>query len=391
MFKKKKLLIIIPLITAGLVISFFSGCYIKTGTIEDIFDKEPIDEDAELGKEVVEQAWDIIFDEYVDKDKLDAAELSKAAIEGMLEALDDPYSTYMDPVTYQARVESYTGAYEGIGAYVGMRDERIVIIAPFPDSPAEKAGIKAGDVLLGINGESAEGLSIDEAVIRIKGPEGTPVRLLVLHEDETEPIEIEIVREKIELASILFEMKEDIAYIRIIQFTKRTSDELEPVMDRLAENEAAGIVLDLRSNPGGLLESVVNVASRFIDEGVILHVIDNEGTRTTYQVNSRIESSGLPMVVLTDNYTASASEVLAGALQDYDRAVIAGTVTYGKGSVNMIHMLKDESGLILTYARWYTPNDHLIEGEGITPDYGIDLEGEEAIQWAIDYLHNNRE
>jgi carboxyl-terminal processing protease len=391
MFKKNKLLIIIPLIVAGLAISYISGCYVDTGTIEDVFYNDPIDEETNLGKEVVEQAWDIIFDEYVDKDKLDASELSKAAIEGMLEALDDPYSTYLDPATYQASVESYTGAYEGIGAYVGMKDGQIVIIAPFPDSPADRAGIKPGDILLGIDGESAEGLSIDEAVIRIKGPEGTPVRLLVLHEGETEPVEIEIIRERIEMASIIFEMKEDIAYIRIIQFTQRTSDEMEPVMDRLVENDAAGIVLDLRSNPGGLLESVIDVSSRFIDEGVVLYVVDNEGARATYQINSRIEDTDLPMVVLTDNYTASASEVLAGALQDYDRAVIAGRVTYGKGSVNMIHRLKDESGLILTYARWYTPDDHLIEGEGITPDYEIDLKGEEAIQWAIDYLHDKKE
>jgi carboxyl-terminal processing protease len=138
MFKKNKLLIVIPLIAAGLVISFFSGCYINTGTIEDVF-SNPANKDAELGKEVVEEAWDIIFNEYVDKDKLDAAELSKAAIEGMLEALDDPYSTYLDPTAYQASVESYKGSYEGIGAYVGMRDEKIVIIAPFPDSPADKA------------------------------------------------------------------------------------------------------------------------------------------------------------------------------------------------------------------------------------------------------------
>ncbi|MFC1900373.1 S41 family peptidase [Chloroflexota bacterium] len=389
MFKNNKLLIIIPLLVFSLVISFFSGCYTQSGTIEGVFNG-PVDEETELGKEVLEQAWDIIFDEYVDKDKLDASKLSQAAIEGMLEALDDPYSSYLDAQTYQASVESYSGSYEGIGAYVGMRDGQIVIVAPFPDSPADIAGIKPGDVLLGINGESAEGLSITEAVILIKGPQGTPVTLLVLHEGETEPVEIEVIRDKINMASILFEMKEDIAYIGIIQFTMRTNEELTPIMEKMAENGATGIVLDLRSNPGGLLESVVDVTSRFVDEGVVLYVVDNEGSREVYPVNSDIEGTELPMVVLTDNYTASASEVLAGALQDHDRAVITGTKTYGKGSVNLVHRLKDYSGLFLTYARWYTPDDHLIEGLGITPDYEIDLKGEEAIQWAIDYLRSNK-
>ncbi|MFC1920842.1 S41 family peptidase [Chloroflexota bacterium] len=392
MLKNYRFPIITLALITSLILSMFTGCNLSINSeyFTDDTEKETSAE-AEIGLDVVQQAWEIIFDEYVDKDKLDADKLSQAAIEGMLEALDDPYSSYMDTPTYQASVESYQGSYEGIGAYVGMRDEQIVIIAPFPDSPADRAGIKPGDILLEINGDSAIGISITEAVILIKGPKGTPVSLLILHEDETEPVEIEVIRDKIDMASVMFRMMEDIAYIGIIQFTERTSEEMTPVMEKMVQEEATAIILDLRSNPGGLLDSVVDVASRFINEGVVLKVVDNEGNKTVHHVNSGIENTGLPMVVLTDNYTASASEVLAGALQDYDRAVIAGTITYGKGSVNLIHTLKDNSGLILTYARWFTPDDHLIEGEGIIPDYEFDLKGEDAIQWAIDYLKENRD
>ncbi|MFC2070464.1 S41 family peptidase, partial [Chloroflexota bacterium] len=316
--------IIILALILILVPPLLTGCNLNVNFESNSNDsKTTMEQEAELGLEVVEQAWEIIFEQYVDKDKLDASELSQAAIEGMLEALDDPYSAYLDTPTYQASVESYHGSYEGIGAYVGIRDEQIVIIAPFPDSPSDKAGIRPGDIVLGIDGDSAEGLSIEEAVILIKGPKGTPVRLLILHEGETEPIEIEIIRDRIDMASILFEMKEDIAYIGIIQFTERTNEELTPVMERMTQEGATGIVLDLRSNPGGLLDSVVDVASRFINEGVVIYVVDNEGYRTVHSVNSDIENTELPMVVLTDNYTASAGEVLAGALQDYNRAVIA--------------------------------------------------------------------
>jgi len=382
-----------PLITLVLIIclvlSLFPGCAFSAETISKPGNTE-IEADSELGLEVVEQAWKIIFEDYVDREKLDPGKLSQAAIEGMLEALNDPYSSYLSKAGYQASIEGLEGKFEGIGAYVGMRDEHIMIIAPILDSPADKAGIKSGDIILGIDGDSTEGLSLNEAILRIRGPKGTPVRLLILHEGEIEPVEIEIIRDEIQLSSIFFEMKEDIAYIAIMHFTERTNDELKPVLAKMAQEGAASIILDLRSNPGGLLEAVIDVASRFLDDGVVLYVVDNEDRKMTHSINTNVENTGLPMVVLTDNYTASASEVLAGALQDHNRAVIAGTKTYGKGSVNLLHPLKDNSGLYLTYARWYTPDGHLIEGKGITPDFEFELEGDDAVQWAIDYLKDNK-
>jgi len=380
MLKAIKIAMITLLLVVSLALSFGAGCALVTGNLSN----------TEQGLDVVEEAWDIIFRDYVDRDRLDASALRQAAIKGMVEALDDPYTSYLSPKTYQMRSSSLEGKFEGIGAYVGIRDEQLMIIAPIPDSPAAKAGIKAGDIILEIDGSSTSEVSLDEAVLHIRGPKGTSVRLLVLHQGETEPEEIDIIRAKIEVPSVRFEMREDIAYINISHFTERTNEELSPVLESIAQEGATGIILDLRSNPGGLLGVVVDVASRFLKEGVVVYVVDNQGKQTSLSVEPNAITTELSLIVLSDNYSASGSEVLVGALQDYGRATIAGTKTYGKGSVNTLHRLQDGSGLYITTARWLTPDGRLIEGEGIEPDYQLELEGEDAIQWAIDYLKGNK-
>ncbi len=376
MSKRIRFMLISLLLVAVLTLSFGVGCNLGSRTSSSPGE----------GLEAVEQVWNIIFDEYVDRDRLDASILSRAAIEGMIEVLDDPYTSYLDAETYQLGLSSLEGEIEGIGAQVAIKDEQLTIIAPIADSPAAKAGIRAGDVILEVDGKSTSEMSLAKAVLQIRGPKGTPVRLLILHQDETEPEEIEIVRAKIELASVHFEMRGDIAYINVGHFSGRTSEELSTVLESMIEKEARGIVLDLRSNPGGLLEEVIDVTSRFLPEGVVVNVVDNQGKRTALEVKPNGVTIDLPMVILVDNFSASASEVLAGALQDYGRATIAGSKTFGKGSVNVLRHFKDGSGLYITTGRWLTPNGRLIEGEGIDPDYELELEGEDAIQWAIDYL-----
>ena len=376
MSKKLRFMLISLLLVAVLALSFGTGYNLGSRTPSG--SGESLD--------IVEQVWNIIFDEYVDKDRLDTSLLSQAAIEGMIEALDDPYTSYLDAETYQLGLSSLEGEIEGIGAQVAIRDEQLTIIAPIADSPAAKAGIKAGDIILEVDGSSTSEMSLAEAVLKIRGPKGTPVKLLILHQGEAEPEEIEIVRAKIELSSVRFEMKGDIAYINIGHFSGRTSEELSAVLESIIEKKARGIILDLRRNPGGLLEEVIDVASHFLPEGVVVNVLDNRGERTAIKVKPEGVITDLPVVVLVDSSSASGSEVLAGALQDHARATIAGSKTFGKGSVNVLHQLKDGSGLFITTARWLTPNGRLIEGEGLDPDYELELEGEDAIQWAVDYL-----
>lgn len=338
------------------------------------------------GLDVVGQAWNFILTDYVDRTKLNSENMSRAAIEGIIGTLNDPYTSYLNTSEYESFGSSLSGGFVGIGVIVSLRDKQLLIVAPIPGSPAEKAGLKSGDSILRINDESVTGMSLDVAASKIKGPAGTTVKLLILHEGETEPVEMEITRNRVEIPSIHFEMRGNIAYIHIAQFTERTETELAPIIQKLEEENAKGIVLDLRGNPGGFLDIVVKVASNFMTEGVIVEVKSNLDKIDIYSVSPGVANTSLPMVALVDNFSASSSEVLAGALQDHHRALISGNTTYGKGSVNYLHQLIDGSGLYITTGRWLTPDGRLIEGHGIEPDVKLELTGEDAIKWAVDYL-----
>jgi len=379
MAKTIKIIAVTLLLAATIALSFGAGCALGAKTSPS--------PSPGLDLDILEQAWNIISQDYVDKSKIDASKLSQGAIKGMVEALDDPYTSYLDTTAYELWVRSMEGKFEGIGAYVEEKEGQITIVAPIPGSPADSAGIRSGDVVLEINGESTEGMSLVEAVLSIRGPTGTAVTLSILHQGETEPVVVSIVRAEIELPSVHSEMKEDIAYIRITYFSERTAQELVPVLEGMTP-QTTGIILDLRGNGGGLLDTVTDVAGYFLREGVVLDVVDNQGEHTTYPVKSSKLTTDLPMVVLVDGYSASGSEVLTGALQDYHRATIAGARTFGKGSVDILRQLKDGSGIYITTARWLTPNGRLIEGEGLEPDYALG-EDEDAIQWAIDFLKSH--
>ncbi len=329
-------------------------------------------------------AWQIITTEYVEPDIIDQAALAEAAIKGMMDELNDPHSVYLNAEDYQASLEYDDGQYVGIGATVQIEDGVITLI-PYEGSPAALAGIKAGDILLEVDGQSVDGFSLADLSPLVRGEKGTLITLKVERSTSAQPLLFNVTRNEILIPSVSSEMMGDIAYIRLSRFSERTDAELEQVLKNLGD--AKGIVLDLRGNPGGLVSSVINVTSRFVSSGVVLTTVDNAGNSEEYKIVPKAVTTSLPMVVLVDQYSASGSEALSGALQDYGRATIVGKTTYGKGSVNRTFDVTGNTGIYLTIGRWYTPNGRMIEGQGITPDIELELAGDEAVKWALNFMH----
>ena len=328
------------------------------------------------------EVWESLSEDYVNKETIDSQELIQGAIEGLIEALGDPYTTYLDPETSDLAWSAFEGSFEGIGAVVAMEDGELTVISPIAGTPAERQGIRAGDRILEIDGEATSGISLTEAVLKIRGPGGTAVTLLILHQGETDPVEIEVIREEIDLDTVYLEMLPgDIAHIQITYFSLRTDKEVSSVLSDALSRGATAIVLDLRGNPGGLLDTVVDMADEFLDGGTILYQADDEGNVVAeWKASSGGLADDLPLAVLVDGGSASGSEVLAGALQDHGRGPLIGTKTYGKGSVQLIRELSDGSALYVTSARWLTPNGHLIEGLGLTPDFEVPITEEDIAQ-----------
>ena len=315
------------------------------------------------------EVWKLLEEEHIDRDSLDAETLSAGAIRGLLLALDDPYASFLDAEQFGVESQDFKGFFEGIGAHVSMRDGQLVIIAPMEGSPAEKAGIRPGDEILAINGGSTAQITLLEAVSKIRGKKGTSVDLLVLHLNQSEPLTITVTRGVIPLNSVRLNMLADgVGHLRIFSFGDKTNEELEKALKEFRAAKGTGLVLDLRNNPGGLLRSVVDVASQFLDDVLVLYEINAHGQRSDWDAKSGGDGRDIPLVVLVNQFSASASEVLSGALMDHDRAEVIGVTTFGKGSVNTLRPLSDGSGVYFTIGRWYTPLGTLIEGEGITPD-----------------------
>ena len=321
------------------------------------------------------QVWDIIVQEYGGVDRLDTELLSQAAVEGMLSALGNRYMSYLTPAAYSLQTDDYSLAFEGIGAHVNIIDGRLTIISPIPDTPAERAGLSTGDVILEVDGESIEGLSLEEAVLKVRGHKGTHVQLLVLHQEQEQPEIVTVVRGLIEQPSVVWQaLPEGTAYLWIRSFVQETDEELADALREVITQETQGLILDLRRNLGGLLETTVDAASQFLDEGLVLYQVDGHGKRTDSPVRGDGIALEIPVVVLIDGATASGAEVLAGALRDHQRATLIGSQSFGKGSVNILRRLSDGSAIDLTFALWYTPNGNLIEGEGLKPDIVVPMD-----------------
>ena len=321
--------------------------------------------------------WELLNREQIDGGDLDPLVISDGAIRGMLTALDDPYAGFLDREQFSLESEDIRGFFGGIGAEVGIREGVITILSPMPDTPAEAAGVKAGDVILEVDGESIRGMSLLEVVRLIRGDKGTTVTLLLRHVNNSETVLIEIERDIIKLVSVTLLMQVGrIGHLRLSGFTGTTNDELKEALERFERSQGLGLVLDLRNNPGGLVSAVVDVTSQFIEDGLVLYQIDARGNRRDWGVKSGGKALDIPMVVLVNEFSASASEVFTGAIIDNNRATVVGTTTFGKGSVTNLWPLQDGSGVNFTTARWFTPNGSLIEGEGLTPDVLLEPLGE---------------
>ena len=319
------------------------------------------------------EVWGVLKREHFLRETLDGNELSQGAVRGMLQALDDPYASYLTAQQYSMESQDLQGFFEGIGAEVTMRDGKLTIVAPIPDTPADRAGIRPGDIILEINGESTDGLSLLEAVNRIRGTKGEPVDLLVLHKTGGDPVPLTIIRDVIQVKSVILRMLVGrIAHLRITTFADTTTQELAEALDKVKDFDARGIILDVRNNPGGGLRTVVNVTGQFVDGGLVLYELDGRGERKDWKVKSGGLASDIPLVLLVNEFSASGSEVLAGAIMDHQRAPVIGSKTFGKGSVNTLRPLSDGAGLYYTIARWHTPNGTQIEGEGLEPNIVIE-------------------
>ena len=341
----------------------------------------PVGDLGETPKELPEdlkaiwEAWVLLNREYVDKSKLaEPDDFTEAAIRGMTSVLEDSGTYYLPPRVASTMRQDIQGKFEGIGAHVNMNAAgKLLIVAPIDGSPAEEAGILAGDIVLEVDGESIEGLTLMEAVAKIRGPRGSIVRLLVMHLGAIDPIEIAVRRGVIPLTSVRLRSDEGdrFAHIRVTDFYANTPEQLKLKLQEVIDGGAEGLILDIRTNPGGILNATIDVASQFLDEGLVMYSLDGDGNRIDYEVRRGGIARDIPMVVLINEFTASAPEIIAGALQDHGRAKIIGATSFGKGSVNIPRELSNGGGISITIRKWYTPQGRLIDGEGIIPDIEV--------------------
>jgi carboxyl-terminal processing protease len=326
------------------------------------------------------EAWNIVHERFVNQ-PIDDVALMRGAIRGMMEALGDKQTFYMDPEVYEHETSVLSGEeYEGIGAYVDLDGEYLTIISPIEGSPAEVAGLKPEDKVIAIDGVDMKGFTPEEAREKVLGPAGTQVKLTISREGEPEPLEFVITRARILVPSVTSKMLENnIAYIDINTFGNNTTSELDTALKELLPQNPRGVIIDLRYNPGGYLNTAVEVASEFIEDGVILYEVYGDGTRDTFSALGDGRATDLPIVVLINEGSASASEILAGTLQDYERATLVGVQSYGKGSVQQWVALSNDGGAArVTIAKWLTPNERAIDEVGLTPDVYVALTDEDA-------------
>ena len=358
--------------------------------ISKIFSKKP-------SLSLLEEGINIIDAKYADRDDINKDDLFYGAMSGMLKALNDPYSVFLEPQDTKIFQEDVGGIFEGIGAEIGIRDETLTVISPLKDNPAEKAGVKAGDKILYVDGEDTAGISLDKAVQIIRGKKGSTVVLTISREDLEDNLEISVVRDTIKIPNIEWNKEgDDIAYIAFSHFTETAAADFENVAHEILQSDSKRIILDLRNNPGGFLEIAVDIAGWFMEpeEIVLIEERRRESNTKSYKTSGSAALSDFPLVVLINEGSASAAEILAGALRDNRGISLIGGTTFGKGSVQELVNLSDGSSIKITIAKWLTPNGTSIEDNGLAPDIVVemtqeifDTDGDVQLQRAIEVVN----
>lgn len=328
-------------------------------------------EEAQLQK--IEQAFDLIRTRYVEE--VDGEKLIEGAIQGMIETLDDPYSVYMDEDTARQFTESLDSSFEGIGAEVSMMNGKVTIVAPFKNSPAEKAGLKPNDQIIKVDGESLEGLDLYEAVLKIRGKKGTKVILDIARPGVKEVMKVEVTRDEIPIETVYDSVKtydgKKVGYIEITSFSENTAEDFKKKLEKLEDQKVDGLVIDVRGNPGGYLESVEDILKEFIPKDKPYVQIQQRNGDTQRFFSAKTEKKDYPIVVLIDNGSASASEILASAMKEAGGYKLIGETTFGKGTVQQAVPMKDGSNIKLTLYKWLTPDGNWIHKKGVKPDVAI--------------------
>ncbi|MBI3619118.1 PDZ domain-containing protein [Candidatus Peregrinibacteria bacterium] len=337
-------------------------------------------------EETLRAIWTILNEDYLHKEKLKGDEPGYKAIEGLVQSLNDPYTTFMPPKVAENERKELRGDVTGIGAEVDQKSGVLVVVSPLPGSPAEKAGIQPGDQILAADGEDLTGLPLDEAVNKVRGPEGSTVKLHILRSGES--LDVSIVRASIKLLEIQGSFQGTVAVVKLLQFGTTTDEKFRGMMTQIQQKNPTGLILDLRGNPGGLLTAAEKVVSSFVPEGTAyISATENGQTGEEFTDHPPIIHPDVHIIVLVSKGSASASEVVAGALQDAGRATVVGEQTYGKGTVQNIHGFPDGSQFKLTVAEWKTPKLRKIDGVGIKPDIVVtDTQRDAAMVQALQLL-----
>ncbi|MBI4084837.1 MAG: S41 family peptidase [Candidatus Levybacteria bacterium] len=401
---KKNLRIIALLIIAG-----FIGYYIGVNKVKldwknyaphvEVVNKEPPESVSRMDLAPFWTVLSKIEEQYYDKTAIDSQKLLNGAITGLVESLEDPYTVYLPPKQNDNFKQGLAGKFEGIGAELGMRGKQIIVVAPLDGSPAQKAGIKAGDAIMKVNEQLTFGWTLNQAIDKIRGPKGTGVTLAIVHKDEEKLSDIIIVRDTITVKSVVVWTKKikdisevnnkklgngdaRVTYIRLSQFGDNTNQEWIGIASSVAldikkEGNYKGIILDLRNNPGGYLSDAVFIASEFIPRGTVVIQEDGRGNRNKLNVSRTGLLHDVPLVILINRGSASASEIVAGSMRDHKRATIVGETSFGKGTIQQAEDLGDGAGLHVTVAKWLTPNDTWVHQKGLTPDIEIAVDAKD--------------